>query len=47
MLKALSDNDDVAIEGDYPEPITGLRPSHNWDEVRASIGYRDYYKYQY
>ena len=25
MLKALSDNDDVAIEGDYTEAITGCR----------------------
>ena len=48
MLKVLSDNDDVvAVEGDYTETITGLGPSHNWDEVRARIGDRDYYKYQY
>jgi hypothetical protein len=39
--------DAVAIEGDYTEAITGLGPSHNWDEVRARIGDNDSYKYQY
>jgi hypothetical protein len=48
MLKEISDYDAVvAVEGDYTEAITGLGPSHNWDEVRARIGDRDYYKYQY
>ena len=46
MLEALSDNGDV-VEDDCTETITGLGPSHNWDEVRARIGDRDYYKYQY
>jgi hypothetical protein len=46
MLKVLSDNDDlVEVEGDYT--IIGLGPSHNWDEVRARIGDKDYHKYQY
>lgn len=48
MLKEISDYEDVvAIEGDYTEAITGLGPSHNWDEVRARIGDKDSYKYQY
>lgn len=47
-LKEISDYDDVvAVEGDYTESITGLGPSHGWDEVRARIGDRDSYKYQY
>jgi hypothetical protein len=48
MLKEISDYDDVvAVEGDYTEAITGLGPSHSWDEVRARIGDKDSYKYQY
>jgi hypothetical protein len=48
MLKEISDYDGVvAVEGDYTEAITGLGPSHSWDEVRARIGDKDYYKYQY
>jgi hypothetical protein len=48
MLKEISDYEDVvAVEGDYTEAITGLGPSHSWDEVRARIGDKDSYKYQY
>lgn len=48
MLKEISDYDDVVgVEGDYTEAITGLGPSHSWDEVRARIGEKDSYKYQY
>ncbi|HZD33784.1 MAG TPA: hypothetical protein VE130_01150 [Nitrososphaeraceae archaeon] len=48
MLKEISDYEDVvAVEGDYTEAITGLGPSHGWDEVRARIGDKDSYKYQY
>jgi hypothetical protein len=48
MLKEISDYEDVvAVEGDYTEAITGLGPSHSWDEVRARIGDKDTYKYQY
>jgi len=48
MLKEISDYEGaVAVEGDYTEAITGLGPSHSWDEVKARIGDKDYYKYQY
>jgi len=48
MLKEISDYDGVVVvEGDYTEAITGLGPSHSWDEVKARIGDKDYYKYQY
>jgi hypothetical protein len=48
MLKEISDYEDVvAVEGDYTEAITGLGPSHSWDEVRTRIGDKDSYKYQY
>ncbi|MGC1132661.1 MAG: hypothetical protein WA941_07555 [Nitrososphaeraceae archaeon] len=48
MLKEISDYEGVvAVEGDYTEAITGLGPSHSWDEVKATIGDKDYYKYQY
>lgn len=48
MLKNISDHDDVmAIKGDYTGAITGLGPSHNWDQVRARLGIRDSYTYQY
>lgn len=48
MLKEISDYEEVVVvEGDYTEAITGLGPSHSWDEVRARIGDRDSYKYQY
>jgi hypothetical protein len=48
MLKEISDHDDVvALEGDYTGEITGLGPSHNWDQVRARMGIRDSYNYQY
>jgi len=47
-LKEISDYEGVvAVEGDYTGAITGLGPSHSWDEVRARIGDKDYYKYQY
>jgi hypothetical protein len=36
MLKEISDTESVvAVEGDYTENITGLGPSHSWDEVRT------------
>jgi hypothetical protein len=48
LLKRISDHEEViAIEGDYTGTITGLGPSHNWDQVRARMGIRDSYKYQY